>query len=232
MLRVKPSWAGVSSFMPQKCDSGSNFERTRIKAAAVMGETFKCVLQMKSEPFADVLPAMRLPDCALQGMIHFRECLGWFTNMIENLLPQKDRMRAIVRAGYSCATELAMHLVQECGYGGRMAHSIVATMVRDARVAELKSDACTGAMLDKAAEFLGVRQPGLDTDTVQRCLDPDEFLKSHVYLGGASPDESRRLLGTRRSQIDEATSRQVERRAKIRNGEELLEREIAAICGK
>lgn len=232
MLRVKPSWAGVSSFMPQKCDSGSNFERTRIKAAAVMGETFKCVLQMKSEPFADVLPAMRLPDCALQGMIHFRECLGWFTNMIENLLPQKDRMRAIVRAGYSCATELATHLVQECGYGGRMAHSIVATMVRDARVAGLKSDACTGAMLDKAAEFLGVRQPGLDTDTVQRCLDPDEFLKSHTHLGGTSPDESKRLLDIRRGLIDEAANRQAKRRTGIRKSEELLEREIAAIRGK
>lgn len=157
--------------------------------------------------------------------------LGWFTNMIENLLPQKGRMRAIVRAGYSCATELATHLVQECGYGGRLGHSIVATMVRDARVAGLKSDACTGAMLDKAAEFLDVRQPGLDTETVQRGLDPDEFLKSHVHLGGASPDESRRLLDIRREWLSEARQRQEGRRERVRAGHERLDAEIAAIVG-
>lgn len=231
MLRVHPAWAGVSSFMPQKCDSGSNFERTRIKAADVMGETFKCVLQLKSEPFADVLPVMQLPERALQGMVHFRECLSWFTNMIENLLPQKERMLAIVRAGYSCATELATHLIQEQGYGGRLAHSMVATLVRDARVQGLKSYECTGEMLDQAAEFLGVRKPGLDTDTVRHCLDPEAFLRTHTHLGGTAPQETRRLLDIRRGWLDEVRARHEQRRERIRAGEAKLEQQIADICG-
>lgn len=229
MLRVDPSWAGVSSFMPQKCDTGSNFERTRVKAADVMGDMVRCMIQLKGEPFADMQAMFQLPDRVLQGMAHYRECLAWFRHMVDHLLPQKERMKAIARAGYSCATELATHLVQEGGYGGRLAHSIVATMIRQARANGLRSYECTGAMLDEAAAFLKVRQPGLDTATVVRCLDPEEFLKTHTNLGGAAPVETRRLLALRRETLAATKERQQARRDRAEGGLAELERVAAGI---
>lgn len=231
MFRAHPAWAGVSSFMPQKCDSGSNFERTRNKASDVIGCLMTCMVTLKSEPYADVLPALHLPEKALEGMVDFRDCLGWFTNMIENLIPQKQRLLAITRAGYSCATELAAFLIRERGYGGRLAHSIVATMIRQARIAGLKAYECTGEMLDEAAACLGVREPGLDTDTVRHCLDPEAFLETHTNLGGAAPTETRRLLDLRRQVIDQAGTRQNARRERVAAASRRLEAEIAAIRG-
>ena len=58
-----------------------------------------------------------------------------------NAMIQKDRMLKVARAGYSCATEVATHLIREKGYGGRLAHSIVATMIRQARVEGQRSTA-------------------------------------------------------------------------------------------
>jgi argininosuccinate lyase len=224
MIRVNPSWAGVSSFMPQKCDTGSNFERTRVKAADVMGNMVRCMIQLKGEPFADMQSMFQLPERVLEGMSHYRECVGWFKSMVDNLLPQKERMEAIARSGYSCATELASHLITDHGYGGRLAHSIVATMVRQARVQGLKAYECTGEMLDEAAAFLKVRQPGLDTEAVRRCLDPEEFLKTHTNLGGACPTETRRLLALRRERLASTRERQEARRAKAEGGLAELER--------
>ena len=229
MVRVEPAWAGVSSFMPQKCDTGSNLERTRVKAGDVMGNMVNCMIQLKGEPFADMQSMYQLPGRALEGMSHYRECLGWFRSMVDHLLPQKERMKAIARAGYSCSTELATCLVKEHGYGGRLAHSIVATMIRQARTAGLKSYECTGEMLDAAAASLNVRQPGLDTPTVTRCLDPEEFLKTHTNLGGAAPTETRRLLALRKQRLAATKERQHARRAKAEGGLAELERIAAEI---
>jgi argininosuccinate lyase len=224
MVRVDPAWAGVSSFMPQKCDTGSNFERTRVKAADVMGSMVRCIFQLKGEPFADMQSMFQLPVRAMETMSHYRDCVGWFGAMVDHLLPQKERMKAIARAGYSCATELASYLITDHGYGGRLAHSIVATMVRQARVKALKAYECTGEMLDEAAAFLKVRQPGLDTDTVRRCLDPEEFLKTHTNLGGACPTETYRLLAKRRQTLADMQDRQSSRRTRAENGLAELER--------
>lgn len=224
MLRVDPAWAGVSSFMPQKCDTGSNFERTRVKAADVMGEMVRCMIQLKGEPFADMQAMFLLPARVLEGMSHYRECVAWFRHMIDHLLPRKERMRTIARAGYSCATELASCLIADHGYGGRLAHGIVATMIRQARAQGLKAYQCTGEMLDQAAAFLNVREPGLDTATVRRLLDPEEFLKTHTHLGGACPAETRRLLARRRQVLADFDARQNQRRAKAEAGLAELER--------
>jgi argininosuccinate lyase len=160
----------------------------------------------------------------METMSHYRDCVGWFGAMMDNVFPQKERMKAIARSGYSCSTELASYLITEHGYGGRLAHSIVATMVRQARVKALKAYECTGEMLDEAAEFLDVRKPGLDTETVRRCLDPEEFLKTHTNLGGACPTETIRLLKLRRQTLAEMQQRQTARRAKAEGGLAELER--------
>ena len=230
MVRAHPAWAGVSSFMPQKCDTGSNFERTRVEAGDVIAAMFQCVIQLKGEPHADMQGAFQLPGRALQGMVPARVCMGWMNAMLGSMFPQKERMLKIARSGYSCATEVASHLVKQKGYGGRLAHSIVATMVRDARVAGLKAYECTGEMLDTAAEFLSVRKPGLDTATLRRLLDPEEFIKTHVHVGGAAPQETQRLLELRKQSLADALRRQVERKERIAAGEKLFQDEVAAIC--
>ena len=230
MVRANPAWAGVSSLMPQKCDTGSNFERTRVKAGDVIAQMFNCVLQVKGEPHADMQAEYQLPGRALLGMAHARECFGWINSMLRNIFPQKERMLKIVRSGYSCATEVAAHLIKDHGFGGRKAHSIVATMVRDARVQGLKAYECTGDMLDEAAKFLGEKPPHVDTPTLRKLLDPEEFIKSHVHVGGAAPSETRRILGSQQKALAAARGRQNERRARIAVGEELLQSEIETIC--
>ena len=216
MIRTHPSMCGVSSFMPQKCDSGSNYERVRISAADVMGETVKGMLQLKSEPHGDILQALHLPGYAIEAMIHGQVCIGMFTNMLRHLVLQKARMLEIVRAGYSCATEVAYCLIKDHGYGGRLAHSIVATMVRNARAQGLKSYQCTGEMLDQAADYLDARKPNIDTAALQKCLDPEEFIRSHDHLGGTAPEENRRLLVKRRKLLEQAEERHRERQLKIK----------------
>jgi argininosuccinate lyase len=181
------------------------------------------MIQLKSEPHGDVLQAMQLPNYAATTMADAHAAIAMFRNMIEAMVPQKERMERIVRAGFSCATELAYHLIKDRGYGGRLAHSIVATMVRMAREQGKNSQQCTGELLDRAASYLGVRRPGLDTETVQKWLDPRFFIQNHRHLGGTAPEENTRLLVERRATLDAARSRQQERRERIARGLQALD---------
>lgn len=230
MLRTHLGWCGVSSFMPQKCDSGSNFERTRIYASDVMGDATKCLFQLRGEPYGDMLPMYHLPEYAMTGILNARLCIQFFSGMLDKTIPQKERMLEIARAGYSCATEVAVYLIREKGYGGRMAHTIVATMIRQARVKGLKSYECTGQMLDDAAEFVKVKKPGLDDKTLQKLFDPVEFIYSHTNSGGTAPSENARLLDIRAKTLADARQRQVDRIAQVENAASRRESEINEIC--
>ena len=216
MIRTHPSMCGISSFMPHKCDSAVNFEYTRIRAANVMGETVKSMFQLKSELHADVLQTYHLPEYAIETMLQAQACIGIFTNTLNHITPQKERMLKILNAGYSCSTEVVVYLIKEHGYGGRLAHSIVATMIRHARVKGLKSQQCTGEMLDDAAEYLGVKTPGIDTATLQKCFDPEEFIKNHNQLGGTAPEENKRLLTKRQKWLQQAEERQQQRSEQVK----------------
>ncbi|MBT3380802.1 MAG: hypothetical protein HN742_01470 [Lentisphaerae bacterium] len=216
MFRIEPGYCGMSSFMPQKCDSASHYEQVRVDCSSVIGDTFKCVMQLKGEFHGDVLPAAWMPFQSVPAVFkEARMAIRRFELNLKHIHPQKERMKSIVRSGYSCATELASYLIKEEGYGGRLAHSIVATMIRQARVKALKSYECTGEMLDEAAEFLNVRKPGLSTDIVRKQLDPEEFLKTHTHLGGTAPEETLRLLKKREATMAEAEQRQQQRRDQV-----------------
>ena len=228
MVRTKPSMCGVSSFMPQKCDPGTPYEKVRMYASEVIGEMNKAVIMIKGEPHMDVLPAALLPNWGIEGLLAGCRCLRHFKNMLDSVILNKERMLEIVQEGYSCSTELTKYLIEKEGYGGRLAHSIVATMVRQAREKGLKSTECTGEMLDAAAEYLSQRQPGLNTETIQECFDPACFIHSHNNLGGTAPEENARLLEKRRKTLDEAIERQRQRKQRVEDGLARLEQEADA----
>jgi len=231
MIRSQPGMCGVSSFMPQKCDSGSAYEKVRIYASEIIGETTKAITLLKGEPHMDVLPALSGPNYACAGMNSARRCFRLFRYCLDKVVLQKERMLEIVKEGYSCATELAAYLVREKGYGGRRAHSIVATMVRQARQRGLKAYECTGEMLDEAAAYLDQNKPGLDTATVQKCFDPVAFIHSHSHLGGTAPKENKRLLEDRRKALDAARKRHQQRLKRRQDGLARLDKEAEEIAG-
>lgn len=230
MLRVDPSLAGVSSMMPQKCHNGERTEHLRNLVCDLLGLVTTCMFRTKAEPHGDVLAMYSFPPKGKQALAEAKVIIRAFGVLMKNLHIQKDNMLEHVRRGYSCMTEVVVHMVRELGYGGRRAHRICAHLVRMARDSKTAAPDLTGDMLDEAARLCEEEPPGLDTATLRRCLDPVEFITSHNNTGGPAPSETARMVKRRREMIAEAEVRQKDRRQRIRQGEELLEKEMAAIC--
>jgi argininosuccinate lyase len=232
MIRAEPAWCGVSSMMPNKCIPSSLFERTRIEAGYVIGEMMEAAVLVKGEPHGDVLPMLEAPKIALKAMAHSMVVMGYMNNMLKHIIPQKETMLEYVRAGFSCASEVAYHIVKESGCGPRRAHRIVATMVRIARERGLKAYEVTGELLEEAAVFAEEKPPGLSTKLLRELLDPENFIKTHSNKGGTAPREARRMLGKRRRELGSLAGEQKSRRKRIADAESALRSVVEGILGE
>lgn len=230
MIRIDPSWGGLSSMMPQKCHPGGDNENVRGQVCEVIGVTMGAIATCEGEPHQDLVTMMNLPQRAIRAMGSAKACLRVFDGILHNIHPQKETMLNYVRQGYSCMTEVVVHMVENLGYGGRRAHRTCATLVRLARERGIPAPLLTGEMLDEAAAAVEEEPPQLDTATLNRLLDPVAFIESHGHTGGPAPAEARRMLRNRREQLTTARDRQAERVARVKQGEELLAAEIARIC--
>lgn len=229
MVRVDRSPAGASSMRPQKCHNGGHTESLRNKISDLLGTVTSGMFATKAEPHGDVVAMWAFPNRAFQALAGAKAIIRTFGVAIENLHTRKETMLEHVRQGYSCMTEVVVHMVKELGYGGRRSHRICAHLVRMARDRNIPAPELTGEMLDEAARLCDEEPPGLDTATLQRCLDPVAFIESHNNTGGPAPSETKRMLSARQQRIQDARGRQQARRRRVKQGEELLAEEVAAV---
>jgi argininosuccinate lyase len=215
ILAIRPEWAGVSSYMPQKAHPGAVTEVARMMATDTITQMLRGVLYSKNEFYGDVLPIMEMgqsiPPVALNNA---SVAVQMFRQAVINLEPQKERMLRLAEEGFSCATEVVVHMVKNLGYGGRRAHRITAHFIRMAREKGLAANECTGELLDAAARHVEDCPPQVDTATLRRLLDPRVFLKTHIHIGGIAPTETQRLLKLRRGMIADYKARAATRRDK------------------
>lgn len=230
MVDLDPSWHGVSSCMPQKSHAGSIYEWMRVMAARVIGKMSEAVSLYKGEFHGDVMSMLNM--CNGFNTFDATGCVRMFEGAMRNLVVHKDCMLQYVRDGYSCATELAVLLIKEKGYGGRRAHRIVATMIRHAKERGIKPYECTAEMLDAAAIEVEDMPPKVTTAELVKALDPEEFLKTHIHIGGVAPQETLRLQTKRVKVVEENLQRQQARRDAIEKGYSYLKSEVERILNK
>jgi argininosuccinate lyase len=231
-IRLPGRLLGLSSLMPQKAHPGSTFERIRINADKVIGYMTMGLVACKGEPLTDVLPIYEAWKQAANALEETEKSLDRWADIIASVQPNKEKMLQHTRNGFSGAPDLAIKLIREKGYGGRRAHRICAVFVYLARKQGLKPCEITGELLDEAAKVANEKPPGLTTTEAREMFDPVKFLERHNNVGDPNPKETRRLISVRRQALAEATERQTQRRAKLRQASERLSSEIAAIIGK
>lgn len=232
MMRIDPKFAGVSSMMPQKCHNGEITEVLRNILCDLLSSAVTGLMRTKAEPHADVLSMYSFPDKGMESLITGKEVIRRSDAMLRNLHTNPENMLRLVRDGYSCMTEVVVHMVRELGYGGRRSHRICATLVRIARQRGIKAPDLTGEMLDEAARECGEEPPGMSTEVLQKCLDPEEFVRTHNNIGGPAPEETERMVTNRRKTLAEARQRQEDRKERIANGRKLLQQEMDAIAAQ
>lgn len=202
-LELADRHCAVSSIMPQKKNPAA-LEHIRAAAGLVQGALAAALGCAKNTAFADVNDAVTaVNEPVLDAAARTRRILVLAEEVFAGLTLDPARMAAAAAQGFGTATELADAIVREAGLSFRMAHNVVALVVRDALAAGRSADAIRSADLDRAAEALFGRPLGVPEAAVRQALDPTENIRARTVLGGPSPGNMQTMLAARRRALAE-----------------------------
>ena len=192
-VQVPDRFCTGSSIMPQKKNPDVP-ELVRGKAARVFGDLVTLLTLMKNQPLAynkdnqeDKEPLFDVVDTLTGSLLAFAD-------MLPNLLPNKDNMRAATMKGYATATDLADYLVRK-GLAFRDAHEVVGKAV--------------GLGVQKGVDLSDLSLPELQGfsdligDDVFDYLTLEGSLNARNHIGGTAPNQVKMAIERGRKRIEQ-----------------------------
>jgi len=150
--------------------------------------------------------------------------------LIRNLSVHEDVMLRHAREGFSTASELAAVMLREKGTPWRVAHAIVAGVVRKLDKSAKTAAAITPGVIDEVAIDVTGKPLGLSDDSIQAAIDPTRFVEAMVSQGGAAPSEVKRMIVARRRELARDESRQVARSGRLADADARLEAAVEGLA--
>ena len=190
-VRIPDRFCTGSSIMPQKKNPDVP-ELVRGKAARVFGQLTTLLTLMKNQPLAynkdnqeDKEPLFDCVDTVTGSLIAF-------VDMLPNIEPNSDAMRAATMKGYATATDLADYLVRR-GVAFRDAHEVVGSAVALA--------------IDKQVDLSQLELA--DLQQFSDAIDADVFdyltlegsLSARDHLGGTAPNQVKQAVQRARKRL-------------------------------
>ncbi|MFN0285026.1 MAG: lyase family protein [Kineosporiaceae bacterium] len=142
--------------------------------------------------------------------------------VVEGLAVNAARMYEALESGFSQSTDLAEHVMQECGVDYRTAYEVVGLAVRRAAAEGLCGKDLTGERLDAAAVELGVRTLGMAGRDLHDVLDPAAIVATRRTPGGGAPDVVRVMAADCLAAARASAAEAARRRAGHRSAEAAL----------
>ena len=192
LISLSDQFTTGSSIMPQK-KNPDIAELVRGKSARAVGNLQTLLVLMKGQPLAYNRDNQEDKEALFDSIDTVIASLEIMHGMIQNLEPDRERMRAAALEGYSTATDLADYLVSR-DVPFRDAHAVVGNIVRHCIDKECTLDALR---LDDMRRF----HPMLDEGAL-RVIKPEGSVASRDHTGATAPrqvrlavQEGRRRLG-------------------------------------
>jgi argininosuccinate lyase len=152
--------------------------------------------------------------------------------VMRTLRVNADRMREILDAGYTQATDLAEFIVQTCDVDYRSAYVVVGNAVREASRLGLTGRQLTGRLLDEVATKETGQAWGLTDQDLADVLDPMSVVTTRSATGGAAPAAVEAMIGHCRADTTDLSARVNERRAAVRAATTLLLARVQAVLAE
>jgi argininosuccinate lyase len=230
MVEIADHLTNPSSMMPQK-KNPAIFEICRMTLGQILGSFSEIVCAAHAVPYGDVI---EMRELAFKIQPTIKEAIRALTLMgegIDTLVVHKEVMLKHARGGFSTVTELASLLYREAKIPLRMAHGIVAEVVRTSLSKGHLAMDISPELVERAALKVTGKAIQIDAHLLQSALDPSRFVEVHDSQGGVAPTEVQRMISERDKELNETVERQAKRLAKLRAAEQELDRQVRKITG-
>ncbi|NOX53719.1 MAG: hypothetical protein GXP27_04650 [Planctomycetes bacterium] len=220
---------GQSFMMPQKSGNPNSLELVRMRAGQMIWHLAGVAAAGLRTPHGDVFEMLHLAEPTLAALEAAEVCTSQLSREIRNIRVNKERMLAVIRESYICATELANQIVRDHKLGYRTAHEIVHEFVLASREQKIPASKARADLLDAAAEKVIDRKLGLSDARLRELLDPEYFIRVTRSRGGVAPKEVTRMIADRRKQLAAARARHLKRIEALEQAQQKLLQELRKI---
>ncbi|NGM87493.1 argininosuccinate lyase [Parapusillimonas sp. SGNA-6] len=199
MARLSDAFSTASTYLPQKRNP-EPLETVKVFAEQVQGSLATVYLMARNEDWPHSLINHGF-DAMNQALDLSTDAATLTSAILEDIEFDTARMSALLSEGFTTASEVANTLVTACSIPFREAHEIVGLAVRSCLEAKLsKLDA---AHVRRAASDCGFPDLGIDDATLDRSINPAEFIHRMDSPGGVAPEETRKLIAQWRAALDD-----------------------------
>jgi argininosuccinate lyase len=182
-VRFSDRFTTGSSIMPQKRNPDAA-ELVRAKSGRIVGALNALLLVMKGLPLAYSKDMQEDKEQVFDAFSSLSLSLAAMTGMVNDMEPDRARMREAASLGYSTATDLADWLVREAGLPFREAHHVTGKIVADAAKQGL-------TLADMPLEAMQAIHPAI-TGKVFGVLSVEASVASRTSEGGTAPKNVKR----------------------------------------
>ncbi len=130
------------------------------------------------------------------------QALTLMSRVLESMEFKTERMAELASVGWITSSDLASALVKERGLPWRIAHQIVARLVRTCIERGISSRGITSELLDDMAERRTGKRLSLPQGVIDRACDPMECVIMRQLTGGPAPDELARQMEHCRQMVE------------------------------
>jgi argininosuccinate lyase len=141
-----------------------------------------------------------------------------------------EHLAARAAEGFTTATELADVLVRQAHLPFRVAHRVVAQLVRDALAQKIAPRDIRAAHLDAAAQQVLERPLGLSDEVVREALDARHFVAIRAIPGGPAPQAMLTVIARQGAQLAQDVAWQEDRAARLEWAQARLQKEIESVA--
>lgn len=229
-LELPDSVAGTSSMMPQKKNMVV-LEDLKGSAAQLLGAYATAVAGVKGTNFTNTVDgnreAFRWCQDALAETVSGLRVLDV---VVAEARPRPGRMRELVEANFSTATDLADALVQEAGLSFREAHHVVGGVVRAAIERGLKSSAIDIELVRAVARKIMGRPLDLSAKSLKAAMDPTLAAERRRGTGGPARADIQAMAQALGANLARDRRELKLRRSKLVAAKRALDRAFAALA--
>jgi argininosuccinate lyase len=231
MVEVADEICNPSSMMPQK-KNPALFEFCRMTLGKILGAYSEVVCGAHGTQYGDVIEMRELSYSIQPRLQEAVKQLRIMNRAIDTLIVKNERMLDLAQRGFSTATELAAVLYRESSVPLRMAHGVVAEIVRKMVSAGESPQDITPEIVEQVSRELLGEGIHLSAEVLQSSIDPVRFVAAHDSFGGVAPSTVAGMISQRRKTLETFRKRQSSRIEKRNCADRALHEAVEVFLSK
>jgi len=195
-VEISDAYTSTSSIMPQK-KNPDTLELVRAKTGSVIGALTSVLAICKALPYSYNLDLQEITIHLKTATKNTIDSIAITTGVLASIKFNADRLKVESSATFITATELADTIVRKAKMPFRTAHAIVGELARNGNFDLKTLDGVSKERIGKTLSSLGLTQ-----EDVTSALDAYTSVKHRNVKGGPSPEETSRMINSRRAEVN------------------------------